>query len=413
MCESSRSRPWGRRAFLCTLAGSTLAHAKPWAQFLNNGHGSLGPGQALPLEWSDASSVAWSAPIPGYGQSSPVVAGEKAFVTGVEGPNKEALLLTALDLASGEPVWTCRRDSSQRIRDSNMVSKAAPTPAASADAVFAFYETGNLLAVDHDGEVLWERRLTDEFGEFGGRHGIGSSLRLCHEGVLALVAHDRPSYLICLDPATGRTVWRAARPEGVSWSTPSVIMHLGREIALVSSGKTVEAYDTADGTSLWTIEGFDGAFIASPVPVAGGAVIGSSSKGRTAAIRFGATVEEVPALAWRAEQASSYFSSPLVHRDRVYMVSKAGVAFCLRGDSGDQVWYSRLEGQCWASAIGLGDRIYFFGVDGTTTVVSGGDEFATLAKNSLSVRGRLYGTAVIDGGILLRYGRDLVRLAAS
>ena len=413
MRELSISRPWGRRAFLCALAGSPLARARPWAQFLDNGQGSLGSGQVLPLEWSDASNVAWRTPIPGYGQSSPVVAADRAFATGVEGPNKESLLLTSFDLASGEPVWTCRRDSSQRIQDSNMVSKAAPTPAASADAVFAFYETGNLLAVDHGGEVLWERRLSKEFGEFGGRHGIGSSLRLCQAGVLALVAHDRPSYLICLDPATGRTVWKAARPEGVAWSTPSVVTHLGRETALVSSGKTVEAYDTGDGASLWTLDGFDGAFIASPVPVAGGAVIGSSSKGRSAAIRFGTSVEEAPEVAWRAEEASSYFSSPLVHRDRVYMVSKAGVAFCLRADSGEQVWYSRLQGQCWASAIGLGDRVYFFGVDGITTVVEAGDEFSTLAKNSLSVEGRLYGTAVIDDGVLLRYGRDLVRLTAS
>lgn len=351
--------------------------------------------------------------MPGYGQSSPVVADSKAFATGVEGPSKETLLLTAFDLASGEPVWTCRRDSSQRIPDSNMISKAAPTPAASEDAVFAFYETGNLLAVDHGGGVLWERSLTDEFGEFGGRHGIGSSLRICQAGVLALVAHDRPSYLICLDPATGGTVWKAARPEGVSWSTPSVLTHLGREMALVCAGKTVEAYDTADGRLLWTMEGFDGAFIASPVPVAGGALIGSSSKGRSASVRFGSSVEQSPAVVWRAEEASSYFSSPLMHRDRVYMVSKAGVAFCLGAGSGEQIWHSRLGGQCWASAIGLEDRIYFFGVDGTTTVVDAGDRFAILATNTLSVEGRLYGTAVVNDGILLRYGHDLVRLTAS
>ena len=413
MFESSRSGDCGRRAFLGTLAGSSLVHAKPWTQFLDNGRGSLRHGQALPLEWSDDSNVAWRTPIPGYGQSSPVVSGDWAFATGVEGPNKETLLLTAFDLASGEPVWTCRRGSSQRIKDSNMVSKAAPTPAASEDAVFAFFETGNVLAVDRGGEVLWERKLTEQFGEFGGRHGIGSSLRLCGSGVLALVAHDRPSYLICLDPSTGRTVWNTPRPEGVSWSTPSVLTHMGREIALVSAGKSVEAYDTADGTLLWVIDGFEGAFIASPAPVAGGAVIGSSQKGRSAAIRFGTGVEEAPSVVWRADGASSYFSSPLVHRERVYMVSKAGVGFCLRADSGEQVWYSRLGGQCWASPIGLEDRIYFFGVDGITTVVGAGDEFVTLARNSLSVEGRLYGTAVIDDGILLRYGRELVRLIAS
>ncbi len=70
-----------------------------------------------------------------------------------------------------------------------MVSKAAPTPAVDADGVYAFFETGNAAALDHDGRLRWERRLTDEFGEFGSRHGIDRSLRLCRSGVMALVAH--------------------------------------------------------------------------------------------------------------------------------------------------------------------------------------------------------------------------------
>ena len=400
----------GRRAFMGALSAPALAHASSWGEFLGNGSLSLGGETAVPLAWGDQQNLAWRAQTPGYGQSAPVVAGSKAFVTGVEGPNKETLLVSAIDTESGAVAWSHHSASSQRIEDSNMVSKAAPTGITYDDSIFTFFETGNILALNQDGTLRWERSLTEEFGEFGGRHGIGSSLRRCRAGILALVAHDRPSYLICLDPEDGTTVWKADRPEGVSWSTPTVVEHDGNELALVSAGDTVEAYDTSNGASLWTLDGLEGAFIASPTPVPGGAVIGSSAKGHTVAIRFGDSANTPPAIAWRADEASSYFSSPLVHEGHVYMVNKAGVAFCLKADSGEGIWHMRLEGQCWASPIGCSDRVYFFGVDGVTQVVRTGGQFETLAKSSLSVEGRLYGTAVVDNGLLLRYGRDLVKV---
>ena len=411
--RASRRQPrpgLARRSFLGAVAAQGVAWAAPWTEFLGNGSLSLHGGDSIPSEWSDSRNVAWQSVVPGYGQSSPVASRGRAFATGVEGPSKETLLVTAFDLQSGQAIWTHRSPSSQRIKDSNMVSKAAPTPAADDRGVYAFFETGDLLAIGHDGIRLWERSLTEEFGEFGGRHGIGSSLRLCRAGVLALVAHDRPSYLVCFDREDGRTVWKRDRPEGVSWSTPTVVTHAGREIALVSAGDSVEAYDTADGSLLWTLGGLQGAFIASPTPVGGGAIVGSSSKGHNIAIRFGSSASEVPTVTWRAEEASSYFSSPLAHRGKVYMVNKAGVAFCLREDSGEGVWHARLDGQCWASSIGCGERVYFFGVDGLTEVVAAGEEFVRVSANRLSVEGRLYGAAIVGGGLLLRYGRDLVRI---
>ena len=402
-----------RRHFLAVLATSVGAQGAPWGQFLANGSRSLDGRERLPTEWSDGHNVAWRAAVPGYGQSSPVVVRDRAFVTSVDGAQKESLLVTSIDLALGEPLWTQRFDSTQRIEESDMVSTAAPTPAVHGDTVITFFETGNLLAISLEGERRWERRLTEEYGEFRGRHGIGSSLRVCRAGVLALVAHDGPSYLICIDPEDGRTVWKTDRPEGVSWSTPTTVEHGDREIVLVSAGRALEAYATEDGSLLWVLDGLDGAFIASPTPMSGGAIIGSSMKGKTAAVRFGSKAGSLPQVVWHAQEASSYFSSPLVHRDRVYMTSKAGVAFCLRAETGESVWHSRLEGQCWASAIGLEDHVYFFGVDGVTDVVQAGDEFVQIASNRLSVGGRLYGVALADRGLLLRYARELVLVADS
>ena len=403
---------FSRRAFLSAICGPVAAAGTRWTQFRGDGASSVGADQRLPLKWSDDKNVAWSVATPGYGQSSPVVYGDKVFVTSVEGAHKETLMLAAHNLSAGKNLWMYQGRPGQSIEDSNMISKAAPTPAVDADAVYAFFETGNLAAIDHIGKLKWERQLTKEFGEFGGRHGIGSSVRLCGSGLLVLVAHDGPSYLLCTDHGTGETVWKADRPKGFSWSTPSIAKHDGREIALVSVGKHVDAYDTADGSLLWTLDGLEGAFIASPTPIAGGAIIGSSRKAHTVAIRFGSNAKAMPEIVWRATEAASYFSSPLVHQSRVYMVSKAGVAFCLDAESGEEIWRSRLEGPNWASPIGLKDRVYFCGVNGVTEVIEAGTSFTRIARNSLSEESRLYGTAVAEDCLLLRYGRRLIKVSA-
>lgn len=407
MSENPFVQRLGRRAFLGALFAPTALAFADWKEFRGNGSSLIAGRQGLPLEWSDQANLSWNVATPGYGQSSPVIFDQHVFVTSVEGARKETLILTAFDLSNGEKLWSYRGAPAQSIQESDMISKAAPTPIADAGGVYAFFETGNLVALDRRGQLRWERRLTEEFGEFGGRHGIGSSLRLCQSGVMALVAHSGPSYLICVDPGTGETVWKADRLEKVSWTTPAVTEHEGRELALVSAGDRVDAYDTGDGSLLWALEGFERATVPSPTPTPGGAIIGSSKKGWTSAIRFGSAASTKPEIAWRASEATSYFSSPLVHRSRVYMVNKAGVAFCLDLETGQEVWHQRLKGPCWASSIAAGDSIYFFGVNGTVEVYGAADTPSKVAENSLSEESRLYGIAVDEGKLVLRFGRRL------
>ena len=403
----------GRRAFLgvlCSPVGLALAD---WQEFRGDGSSLPGSDERLPLEWSDQTNLSWNSAIPGYGQSSPVIFDQSVFVTCVEGARKDTLMLSAFDLSNGRELWTHRAAPSQIIKDSDMISKAAPTPIADAHGVYAFFETGNLVSLDHRGQLRWERRLTEEFGAFAGRHGIGSSLRFCQSGVMVLVAHDGPSYLICVDPLTGKTVWKTERRRKVSWTTPTIAAHDGRELALVSGGDRVDAYDTRDGALLWTLAGFERALVASPTPISGGAIIGSSQKGWTGAIRFGANPRSTPRIAWRASEASSNFNSPLVHRSRVYMVNRVGVAFCLDLETGQEAWHQRLKGPCWASTIGIGDFVYFFGVDGVVEVFRAADMPVKVAENRLSAQSRLYGVAVQNGRLLLRFGRRLACIQQS
>lgn len=349
----------------------------------------------------------------GYGQSSPIVWRNTVYLTSVEGSHKEILHVLALDARSGERLWQRDFAATQPVEDSGYVSKAAPTPAADSERLYIFFESGDLLALSHEGEPLWRRRLPEEYGLFQGRHGIGSSLRLTREAVLALVAHEGPSYLLAADRTSGETRWKAERPPGVAWTTPAVIGHGGREMALVSASGLVDAYDASQGKLLWRLDGFEGNLVPSPTPFPGGAIIGASKKRHTAAVRFPGEASGRPEVAWRAADATSYFNSPLYHRGLVYMVSKAGVAYCLDGRTGEQLWFRRLAGACWASAIAHEDRIYFFGVDGITEVFRAGAEPEKLAENSLPSDGRVYGVAVDDGAFFIRTGRRLFKVSSA
>ncbi|MYC81441.1 MAG: PQQ-binding-like beta-propeller repeat protein [Acidobacteria bacterium] len=413
MSEHTLLQSIGRRTFLGALLAPTALAFGDWKEFRGDGSSVPGSDERLPQEWSDQTNISWNVATPGYGQSSPVIFDHRVFVTCVEGVRKDTLILSAFALSNGKELWTHRAAPAQAIRDSDMISKAAPTPAADRSGVYAFFETGNLAALDHQGQVRWERRLTDEFGKFGGRHGIGSSLRLCQSGVMALVAHDGPSYLICVDRRTGETVWKTDRRSDVSWTTPALASHDGRELALVSVGNRVEAYDTREGALIWTLGGFERALVASPTPIPGGAIIGSSQKGWTGAIRFGDRSRSIPEIVWRASEASSNFNSPLVHRSRVYMVNRVGVAFCLDLETGQEIWHQRLKGPCWASTIGIGDFIYFFGVDGVVEVFRAADMPVKIAENRLSAQSRLYGVAVENGRLVLRFGRRLACIRQS
>jgi outer membrane protein assembly factor BamB len=184
---------------LLTTATFAQAAAPPdsWPAFRGSGD-SVSEAKALPLKWSATENIAWTAELPGYGQSSPVVWKKKVFVTAVEGEFKDTLNVLCLDIATGKVLWQKQFRGTQKVKTSDYVSKAAPTPIATSDRVFALFESGDLLALDHDGKELWRRSLVKDFGEFTNNHGLGSSPVLAGDAILVLVAQDKGGYPLLL-----------------------------------------------------------------------------------------------------------------------------------------------------------------------------------------------------------------------
>jgi outer membrane protein assembly factor BamB len=392
-----------------TSASPAASPPDVWPAFRGSGD-SVSEAKELPLKWSGTENVAWTAELPGYGQSSPVVWRGKVFVTAVEGEFKDTLDVLCLDLATGKVLWKKQFKGTQGVKTSDYVSKGSPTPVVTADRVFALFESGDLIALSHDGKEVWQRSLVKDFGRFTNNHGLGSSPVVAGGAVLVLVAQDRDGYLLAVDAATGKDRWRTEHAFGGSWSTPTVAKDGENLCAVVSSSGMVGAFDVKTGKLLWEIDGLKGNTVASPTVFGGGALVGSSEKSSQLAVSFGAKSDAADRVKWRSSGATSSFGSPLVYDGLAYSVSREGVAYCLDPKTGKQFWDTRLPASCWASPVGGAGRVYFFTRDGACVVAKAGKEFEQLAENKLPIKGKLYGVAAVEGAFLVRSGNSLIKV---
>ncbi len=362
----------------------------------------------LPLTWGDEKNVVWKKDLPGYGQSSPVVWNDLAFVTATQGDEKETLLVVCLKVESGEVVWQKEFPTSKTEKVTDYISRAAPTPVVDSQRVYAFFESGDILALTHAGETVWARSLTKEYGPFKGNHGVGSSPAQSDEALIVLVDHAGPSYLLSIEKATGKNVWKKDRKSRTSWSTPIVASGADGPEILISSNGSAECFAARTGELIWEVTDLKGNTVASPSITAEAVLIGSSQASDNLLIRRGGKGNVTAThVAWRADGASSSFGSPLIHEGRAYFVSKANVLTAVNMVNGEKLWTERLPDSTWASPLASGDRIYFFCKDGTTVVIRSTAAFEKLAENKLTTEGRVYAYAVTHGGLLIRNGNRL------
>ncbi|HAA71431.1 MAG TPA: hypothetical protein DCE55_20000 [Planctomycetaceae bacterium] len=385
-----------------------------WPAFRGNGN-SISSAQDLPLSWDKKQNIAWAIDLPGYGQSSPVIWGTRVFVTSRLGPNQETCIAQCYDLKTGALQWSDRFDSKQTVAVSDYVSRSAPTPAADGQHFFAFFESGDLRAYQHDGTLVWQRALMEEYGSYEGNHGLGSSVAQTDEALYVLVDHSGPSYLLSIDKQTGRNRWKLDRQAKVSWSSPLIVGDKTQAQILVSSNGTVEAFQADNGEALWQVDGLEGNNVPSPTASSGIVVIGANKPGHNLALRQGSLEEPAEKrIQWRSSQVTSSFGSPLIYRDMVYFVNRAGVAFCVALKTGETRWKHRLPGSCWCSPIAAGDRLYFFSKSGETTILSADhtSQPKVLATNTYPCADRVYGVAAVHRSLVVRQATRLIHISS-
>lgn len=377
---------------LCLCAAD---NAPVWPGFLGAGASPITP-QSVPLKWTPTEHVAWTAPLPGHGQSSPVIWGDQVFVTSVDGPMKDNYFVVALSLKTGEQLWSHTLESTDKVKNSLYVSRAAPTPVVDGKQVYAYFESGDLVALTHAGKPVWKRSLSTDYGKFKNKFGLSASPVQTDDAVIVLIDDEGPSYLVALSKTDGRPLWKTDRTSRVSWSSPAIVTVAGKPQVVCSSAGSVDGYDPATGKLLWSYTDIGGNTAATPLPFAEGQFLIGASPGRDNADRaenarksnLAMSIELVdgqptPKVLWRTEQAVPSFGSPVVYRGLAYWVNRTGVVYCFDAKTGEKKFTQRTRQSCWATPLGIGDRLYFFGKGGITTVLAAGPEFKVLAENDL------------------------------
>jgi outer membrane protein assembly factor BamB len=403
-------------AVVCLSASWAAAGNWPgWRGPTSNG---VAPEGDYPTHWSDAAGVAWSAPLPVGGGSTPAVVGDKILLTGsVRGRN----IVLALDW-QGDELWQSTVGSDAGGKNGK-ASGANPSPATDGERVFVYFKSGDVAAVDLEGEVLWQVNLQEKFGADTLWWDLGTSPVLTQEQVIIAVMQTGGSYVAALDKQSGDIVWKHDRELGApeeaaqSYSTPVVITEAGEERIVVLGADHVTCHRAADGEEVWRISGMNPGqqkywrSIAGPV-VDGDLVFAPYSRGDSlTAIRLGGSGDVTAThIAWHEPHgAAADVPTPVAVGGKVYVCRDKGPVVCREAVTGDVVWSTDLPDHrlaCSSSPVLGGGHLYVTREDGTVFVLSAADG-TLVSQNQIAEEQTVATPVLVDGKILLRTSQHL------
>jgi len=382
------------------LAGE--AKEAEWTRFRGPDGAGISPATGIPVKWTEQ-DYRWKAKLPGQGHSSPVLWGDKVFITSADKDTYQRIVV-CLKAADGTVAWEKRFESAQTVvTPAN--SLASSTPAVDADHVYVYWTTKEeitLLALDHSGKEVWRRKL----GEFISEHGSGVSPVVFGDVVILPNDQEGNSSIIAVDRKTGADRWSIPRNTAkAAYGTPCVYRPDGGppELIFTSNGHGVTSVDPATGQINWELkDAFSLRTVHSPV-VAAGLIVNSCGVGgvaqRFVAVQPGSKKGgKEPKLVWEEKKSIPYVPTPVAKDDKLFLWTDNGVVRCLRAATGEQVWEGRVQDMFYGSPIWAEGRLYCISRKGVVHVVSAGDKFELLATNELGEGS--HATPAIAGGVL-------------
>ncbi len=388
--------------------------AKFWSRWRGpSGQGVVAPGTYTNF-WSPTSNVKWRTLVPGRGNSSPIVWGDRIYLTTAQ-DNGTKLSILAFGRADGRKLWETivPQEGVEHVHQKN--GHASATPVTDGRVIYASFGRHGLAAFDQNGKLLWHRR----FGVIDNYHGPAGSPVLYKDRLFLYQDHNgsagQRAFVAAFDAKTGKTLWETPRSETVGWGTPVVIAAGDRDELIVNSQRRVAAYDPASGRELWTVRGMT--FEVIPTPVVGdGLVFASSGRaGPTFAIRPGGNGDVTSThVAWSTPKGSPFVPSPMVHDGLLYLINDMqSVLTVYEAKTGALVYQGRLgvarrEGFS-ASPVVVNGEVFLTNDDGETFVVKAGREFKLLHTNTLGER-TLASPALVDGIWYWRTASSLVAI---
>ena len=428
-----------RRALLALTLAAVSATSAPaqqatepqWPSFRGPYGSGVNASATPPLTWNVTSptNIAWRTDIPGLGHSSPIVSGNRIYLTTALSDAAAAQTLTlgdsdragidpatdvvphrwqviALDRASGKVVWTRTvHQGIPRVKRHVKASHASATPATDGRVIVAMLGSEGLFAFDPEGKELWRRDfgvlavgLADE-----PEYEWGPASSPVIHGDTVVVQNDRykDSFLVALDLHTGKELWRAAREERPSWTTPLVHVHQGQAPVVVVSPLFIRGHDLRTGRELWRVADPDGQVKVS-TPIAAGDLAIATGGWPSAARPIVAVRARDGTVVWRHERGSPYTTTPLVYDGLLYVLTDNGILSAYEVATGTRVYQTRVSpaaGGFSSSPVAAAGRIYLASEDGLVMVIRAGRKFEVLASNDMNEV--CMATPALSGDLLL------------
>jgi outer membrane protein assembly factor BamB len=431
---------------------ANLGAQEQWPQFRGPLAAGVADGENLPEHWDVAKgeNIRWKKPIPGLAHSSPIVWGDKLFLTTAISSEADATfkaglfgaptasadrsshrwVVLCLDARNGETVWERTAHEGVPIDKRHVKGTYAnATPATDGKRVVALFGSQGLFAYDLEGNPLWHEDLgrlnAGGYDNKSFEWGTASSPILYHDLVIVQCDRQEDSFITALDAQTGHTVWKTARQELPSWGTPNVYV-FGTRAELVANGANfIRGYDPAIGRELWKLGG--SSKITAPTPIFGNGLIvvasGRPPERPIFVIRPGAEGDLTLAnnettnrfVAWSKVRKGPYMPTPLIYRDHLYVVMNLGILDCYDLATGREFYDERIahRGNGFsASPVASDGRLFLAGEDGDVFVYAAGTESKLLAKNSMG-EPLMATPAISKGNLYLRGEHHLFAVSAN
>ncbi len=407
-------------AILLTPTLAPFAAAGNWPNWRGPDNTGVSP-EAAPVKWSRTKNVAWSVPLPGPAGATPVVWGDRVFLTAAEGDDLVALCIST----KGQQLWKHVIGKGNKVVRGDEGNYASPSPSTDGKHVWFFMANGPLACYDFAGNEKWKVDLAERYGKFEIQFGLSSTPIVDGERIYVQLIHgvwnSTPSQglIVALEKSSGKEVWKHVRTTDAideckqSYASPFLYRDAHRAFLVSHGADFAIAHDLDSGAEVWRCGGLNSKekyhntlrFVASPVGAEGLIVIPTAKQQKVVAVRVdarGDVTNSNSAIAWVMPRQTPDVPSPLIHGGIVYLCRENGVLIALDAKTGERLYQERtVSDRHRASPVYAGGNIYLTARNGTVTVVKAGREFKIVAQNELG-EATTASPAIADGTLYIR-----------
>ena len=424
------------------IAQRNSTNASHWPQWRGPDFNGMARSDA-PTKWSDTENIKWKATIPGRGHSTPVMWGDKIFLTtaipttkapatpaaqpaqpnqggrpgggrggpgGGAGANQEhQFMVLCLDKKTGQTLWqkVAKTATPHEGYHGMYGSFASNSPVTDGKNVYAFFGSRGVFCYDLNGKLVWEKDFSVQM-QMHLQFGEGTAAVLEGDKLILNFDHKGGSFIVTLDKQTGKELWRTKREEISNWSAPLVVEHAGQKQVIVSATTKVRSYELSDGKLIWECAGLGFNTIPTPVQQDGVVYVMSGFRDpKLMAIKLGkeGDLTGTDSILWSETRGLSYTASPVLHDGKLYTLTDNGMISCFDAKTGKPYYHQQRLPKPYnfkASPIGANGKLYLASEDGDVVILKMGEKYEVLATNTLQDQLFIASPVIINGEIFLR-----------